>query len=54
MISNKKVINNKVVKVVEVIEIYNFYFGHVSIRLYFNNSKFEFQNMTTLNRILGQ
>ena len=44
MISNKKVINNKVV---ELIEIYNFYFGHVSIRLYFNNSKFELQDMRT-------
>jgi hypothetical protein len=34
MISNEKVINNKVV---ELIEIYKFYFGNVSIHVRLNN-----------------
>jgi len=44
MTLNEKVTNNKFVK---LIKIYNFYFGHFSIRLYFNNSIFEFQKLTT-------
>jgi hypothetical protein len=36
MISNEKVINNKVV---EIIEIYNFYFSHFSIRHLFEQFK---------------
>ena len=51
MISNENVINNKVV---EIIKIYNFYFGHFFIRLCLNNSKFEFQNMRASNIFLGQ
>jgi hypothetical protein len=49
MISNEKVIN---IKVVQLIKIYYFYFGHHSIWLCLNNSKFEFQEMTTSNNIL--
>ena len=49
MISNEKVVNYKVL---ELIEIYNFYFGHFSIELCLNNSKFKFQKMTTSNKIL--
>jgi hypothetical protein len=44
MISNEKVINTKVI---ELIEIYNYYFGHLRIQLYLNNLNFEFQKMTT-------
>ena len=51
MISNKNIINNKVV---EIIKIYNFYFGHFFIRLCLNNSKFEFQNIRASNIFLGQ
>ena len=40
MISNEKVVNYKVL---ELIEIYNFYFGHFSIELCLNNSNFKFQ-----------
>ena len=50
MISNENVINNKVV---EIIKIYNIYFGHFFIRLCLNNSKFEFQNMRASNIFLG-
>jgi hypothetical protein len=48
MNSNEKVDN---IKVVEIIEIYNFYFGHFSARFFLDNSNFEFQNMTTSNII---
>jgi hypothetical protein len=34
MISNEKVVNNKVA---EIIKIYKFYFGYLSIRLCLNN-----------------
>ena len=50
MILNGEVINNEVV---ELIKIYKFCFVHISIRLYLNDWKFEFQNMKTSNRILG-
>ena len=44
MILNEKVINYNVVY---LIEIYNFGFGYVSIRVYLNNSKiFELQNIS--------
>ena len=43
MISNRKVVNNKVV---ELIEIYNFGFGHFFILVGLGNSKFECQNMS--------
>jgi hypothetical protein len=49
MISNEKVVNNKVVK---IIEIYNFNFGHFSIRLCLNYLKFKFQNMITSKNTL--
>jgi len=48
MISNVKGVNEKVV---ELIKIYNFYFGHLSFQLCLNNSIFEYQN-TTSNNIL--
>jgi hypothetical protein len=51
MISNEKVVNNKVV---EIIEIYNFYFGYLSTRLCLNNQKLGFQNMIISNKILKQ
>jgi hypothetical protein len=44
MISNEKVVNTKGI---ELIEIYNYYFCHLPIRLYLNNPNFEFQKMTT-------
>jgi hypothetical protein len=47
MISNKNVINYKVV---DIIEIYNFGFGAFSMWFCLNNSKFEFQNMRISNR----
>jgi hypothetical protein len=50
MTSNGKVI---ILKVVELIQIYNFCFDHFSIRHCLDNLKFEFQNMRTSNRILG-
>jgi len=50
MISNENIVNNKVVK---HINIYNFYFGHLSILLCLKNLKFEFQNIRTSNGILG-
>ena len=50
MISNWKVSNNKILR---LIEIYNLYFIHFSISLCSNNSKFEFQNLRTFKIILG-
>jgi hypothetical protein len=50
MVSNAKVVNKKVV---EIIEVYNFCFGPFSIQVRLGNSKFEFPNMRTLKRILG-
>ena len=49
MISNEKVINNKVV---ELIETYNFGPGHFFVRIRLGNFKFEFQNLINSNRIL--
>ena len=49
MISDEKVMN---MKVVELIKIYNFYFGHIFMWLCLNNSKFEFQEMENSNNIL--
>jgi len=49
MISNEKVMN---IKVVQLIKIYNFYFGHLSMWLCLNNSKFEFQETINSNNIL--
>ena len=51
MISNGKVTKTKVV---ELIEVQNFYFGYFSIRLYLNNLKFEIQSLKSSNRILDQ
>ncbi len=48
MISNGKVTKTKVV---ELIEVQNFYFGYFSIRLYLNNLKFEIQGLRNSNRI---
>jgi len=50
MIMNVKVINYKFL---ELTEIYNFCFDCFLIRICLNHSKFEFQNIKTLNRILG-
>ena len=49
MLSTRKVIN---INVVVLIKIYNFYFGHIFMSLNLNNSNFEFQQMTTSNKIL--
>jgi hypothetical protein len=49
MILNQKVMN---IKVVQLIKIYNFYFDHLSMWLFLDNSKFEFQEMITSNNIL--
>jgi hypothetical protein len=35
-----------------LIKIYNFYFGHLFIWQFLNNSNFEFQIMTTWNEIM--
>ena len=50
MIWTQKVMN---IKVVVLIKIYNFYFGHLFMLLNLNNSNFEFQQMTTSNKILS-
>jgi hypothetical protein len=44
MISNEKVLNHKFL---ELIYIYNFYFGGFFVQIYLNNSKFEYENMTS-------
>ena len=49
MILNEKVVNNKVV---ELIEAYNFGLSHFFIRIHLGNFKFEFQNLINSNRIL--
>ena len=49
MISNEKVINNKVV---DLIETYNFGIGHFFIQIHLGNFKSEFQNLINSNRIL--
>ena len=49
MILNEKVVNNKVV---ELIETYNFDFGYFFIRIRLGNFKYEFQNLINSNRIL--
>ena len=49
MISNEKVINNKVV---DLIETYNFDIGDFFIQSRLCNFKFEFQNLINSNRIL--
>jgi hypothetical protein len=48
-ISDEKVMN---MKVVELIKIYNFYFGHLFMWLCLNNLNFEFQEMVNSNNIL--
>jgi hypothetical protein len=48
MILNEKDVNNKGV---ELIETYNFGFGHFFIRIRLGNFKFEFQNLINSNRI---
>ena len=49
MISNEKVINSKIVG---LIETYNFDIGHFFIQIRLGNFKFEFQNYINSNRIL--
>jgi hypothetical protein len=49
MISNKKLVNYKIL---EIIKIYNFRFGHLFTWLGLDNSNFEFQKITTSNKIL--
>ena len=49
MISTKKVMK---MKVVELIKLYNFYFGHLFMSLNLNHSNFEFQQMTVSNKNL--
>jgi hypothetical protein len=51
MISNWKVVNNKVI---ELIEIYNSGFGHFFILVRLGNSKFECQNMINFLKKLGK
>ena len=47
---NEKVITSKVI---EIIEIYDFYFDHFPIRLCLKNLNFKFQKTRTLNIIWG-
>ena len=49
MISTENVMK---IKVVELIKLYNFCYGHLFISLNLNHSNFEFQQMTALNKIL--
>ena len=51
MILNENVVNYKVL---EIIEIYNFHFGHLFMWLGLNNSNFEFKKIRTSNKILKQ
>ena len=50
MIWTQKVMN---IRVVELIKLYNFYFGHLFMWLNLNNWNFEFQQMTTSNKFLS-
>ena len=50
MASNEKVVNNKIV---DIIEIYKFCFRHFSMGVCLNNLNFEFQNLITSNINLG-
>ena len=47
MISAEKVMK---VKVIELIKIYNFYFGHFSVGLCLNNSNFELLKQTHMEK----
>ena len=49
MLSTEEVIK---IKVVELIKIYNFCFGHLFMSLNLNNSNFECQEMTASNKNL--
>jgi hypothetical protein len=49
MTSNENFVN---IKVIELIEIYNFYFGHLFLQLNLDNSNFQFQKMITSNKSL--
>jgi hypothetical protein len=42
------------IKVIELIKIYNFYFGHLIMRLCLNDSNFEFNKIATSNNIFKE
>jgi hypothetical protein len=50
MTSNENLVN---IKVVDLMKIYNFYFGHLVIRLNLKSSNFEFKKITTSNQNLN-